>query len=59
MFTQILVIWVAPGNKLQLQLVLGKFDEDLMILWEMYIWDLVQANYFHFHQARILEGIDD
>lgn len=59
MYTQILVFLAAPGNKLQLQLALGKYAEHLMMLWEMYIWDSVRAYHSDFHQARILEGIDD
>lgn len=59
MYTQILVFLAAPGNKLQLQLALGKYAEHLMMLWEMYTWDSVRAYHFDFHQARILEGIDD
>ena len=58
-YTQILVFLAAPGNKLQLQLALGKYAEHLMMLWEMYTWDSVRAYHFDFHQARILEGIDD
>ena len=58
-YTQILVFLAAPGNKLQLQLALGKHAEHLMMLWEMYTWDSVRAYHFDFHQARILEGIDD
>ena len=38
-YTQILVFLAAPGNKLQLQLALGKHAEHLMMLWEMYTWD--------------------
>lgn len=30
-----------------------------MMLWEMYTWDSVRAYHFDFHQACILEGIDD
>ena len=33
--TQIFIFLAAPGNKLQLQLALGKYAEHLM-LWEMY-----------------------
>ena len=58
-YTQILVFLAAPGNKLQLQLALGRYAEHLMMLWEMYTWDSVRAYHFDFHQARILEGIDD
>lgn len=58
-YTQILVFLAAPGNKLQFQLVLGKYAEHLIMLWEMYTWDSVRAYHFDFHQARILEGIDD
>ncbi len=58
-YTQILVFLAAPGNKLQLQLALGRYAEHLMVLWEMYTWDSVRAYHFDFHQARILEGIDD
>lgn len=56
---QILVFLATPGIKLQLQLALGKYAEHLMMLWEMYTWDSVRAYHFDFHQARILEGIDD
>ena len=58
-YAQILIFLAAPGNKLQLQLALGKYAEHLMMLWEMYTWDSVRAYHFDFHQARILEGIDD
>lgn len=58
-YTQILVFLAAPGNKLQLQFGLGKYAEHLMMLLEMYTWDSVRAYHFDFHQARILEGIDD
>ena len=58
-YTQILVFLATPGIKLQLQLALGKYAEHLMMLWEMYTWDSVRAYHFDFHQARILEGIDD
>ena len=58
-YTQILVFLAAPGNKLQLQLALGKYVEHLMMLWEIYTWDSVRAYHFDFHQARILEGIAD
>ena len=58
-YTQILIFLAAPGIKLQLQLALGKYAEHLMMLWEMYTWDSVRAYHFDFHQARILEGIDD
>lgn len=30
-----------------------------MMLWEIYTWDSVRAYHFDFHQAQILEGIDD
>ena len=30
-----------------------------MMLWEMYTCDSVRAYHFDFHEARILEGIDD
>lgn len=59
MYTQILIFLAAPGNKLQLQLPLGKYVEYLMMLQEMYTWDSVQAYYFNFHQTQILERIDD
>lgn len=58
-YTQILVFLAALGNKLQLQLTLEKYAKYLMMLWEMYTWDSVWAYHFDFHQARILEGIDD
>ena len=58
-YIQILVFLTASGNKLQLQLALGKYTEHLMMLWEIYTWDLVRAYHFDFHQARILGGIDD
>ena len=58
-YTQILVFLAAPGNKLQLQLALSKYAEHLMMLWKMYTWNSVRAYHFDFHQARILEGIDD
>ena len=58
-YTQILIFLAAPGNKLQLQLALDRYAEHLMMLWEMYNWDSVRAYHFNFHQARILEGIDD
>lgn len=58
-YTQIFIYLAAPGNKLQLQLALGKYAEHLMLLREMYTWDSVWAYHFDFHQARILEGIDD
>lgn len=48
-YTQILVFLAAPGNKLQLQLALGKYAEHLMMLWEMYTWDSVRAYHFDFH----------
>ena len=58
-YTQILIFLAVPGNKLQLQLALSKYAKHLMMLWEMYTWDSVRAYHFDFHQARILEGIDD
>lgn len=58
-YTQIFIFLAVPGNKLQFQLVLVKYAKHLMILWEMYIWYSVWAYHFDFHQAQILEGIDD
>ncbi len=58
-YKQILVFLAAPGNKLQLQLALGKYAEHLMMMWEMYTWDSVREYHFDFHQARILESIDN
>ena len=40
-YAQILIFLAAPGNKLALQLALGKYAEHLMILWKMYTWDSV------------------
>ena len=36
-----------------------RYAAHLMMLWEMYTWDVVRAHHFDFHQARILESIDD
>lgn len=44
---------------MQLPLALGTYAEHLIMLWEMYTWDLVEPYHFDFHQAQILEGIDD
>ena len=40
-YTQIFVFLVALGDKLQLQLALGRYTEYLMMLWEIYTWDLI------------------
>lgn len=36
MYTQIMVFLAAPGNKLQLQLVLSRYTKHLIILWKIY-----------------------
>ena len=40
-YTQIIIFLATLGIKPQLQLALGKYAKYSMILWEMYIWDLV------------------
>ena len=58
-YTQIFIFLAAWGNKLQLQLALGKYAKYLMMLCEIYTWDLVWAYYFDFLQAQIWERIND
>lgn len=58
-YKQIFVFFTPLGNKLQLQLALGWYVEHLMKLWGMYTWDFVRAYHLDFHQAHILERIDN